>query len=57
MGIEEGEEMQAKCIENIIAENYPNFEKELVIQIRRLLRLKTNKTRKEPPHIILEFNH
>jgi hypothetical protein len=36
MGVEEGEEMQAKCIGNIfnkiIAENFPNLEKEMPIQ-------------------------
>jgi hypothetical protein len=56
MGIE-GKEEQAKGIENmfskIIAENFPNLEKEVFIQDRRLLGLKTDKTRKEPSHIIL----
>jgi hypothetical protein len=35
MGVEEGEEMQAKCIGNIfnkiIAENFPNLEKDMPI--------------------------
>jgi hypothetical protein len=34
MGIEEGEEVQAKGLNKIITENFPNFEKELSIQVQ-----------------------
>jgi hypothetical protein len=49
MGIEE-EAMQAKGTENIcnkIAVNLPNFGKEMVVQVQRLLRLQIDKTRRE----------
>jgi hypothetical protein len=51
MGIEEGEEIQAKDITNIvnkmIAENFPDLEKLLVHQ--------THMTKIEPPHSILQL--
>jgi hypothetical protein len=34
MGIEEGEEVQAEGLNKIITENFPNFEKELSIQLQ-----------------------
>jgi hypothetical protein len=34
MGIEEGEEVQAEGLNKIITENFPNFEKELSIQVQ-----------------------
>jgi hypothetical protein len=56
MGIKEGKEVQAKGIHNIfnkiIAENFPNFEKELFIQVKETSRppnrLKQNRT--SPQH-------
>jgi hypothetical protein len=60
MGIEEGKEVQVKGICNIfnktIAENFPNLEKELSIQVqegsRTLNRLDQNRT--SPQHIIIK---
>jgi hypothetical protein len=43
MGIKEGEEVQAKGIHNtfnkIIAQNFPNLEKELSIQVQEASRI------------------
>jgi predicted transcriptional regulator len=60
MDIEEGEEVQAKGMHNIFnkitAENFPNLEKELSIQVqeasRALNRLAQNRT--SPQHIIVK---
>jgi hypothetical protein len=50
----EGEEMQAEGIENLLhkisAENFPNVEKEMVIQVQRILGCRTDQiTKKLPP--------
>jgi hypothetical protein len=56
MGIEQGEEVKAKGIENIfnkiIAEKLPNIEKS-TSRVRRVLGLQTGNTRTDYPHIIL----
>jgi hypothetical protein len=61
MGIKEEEEMQANGIENrfnkIIAENLPNFEKEMLIQLQEPLGLQTKKIKTEPLHGILQLEH
>jgi hypothetical protein len=55
MGIEEGEEIQTKGIDNvfnnIIAENFPKLEKERDIQVQEAFR--TCRIRKETPSDIL----
>jgi hypothetical protein len=58
MGIEEGEEMQAKGIHNtfnkIITENFPNLKKTLPIQIQAASRApyRLDQNRTTPCHII-----
>jgi chromosome segregation ATPase len=58
MSIEEGEEVQAKEICNIfnkiVAENFPNFEKELSIQVQEASRTpkRLDRNRASPCHII-----
>jgi hypothetical protein len=60
MGIEEGEEMQAKGISNIlnkiITENFPNLEKTMTIQIQETSRTpnRLDKNRTTPQHIIIK---
>jgi hypothetical protein len=59
MGIKEGEEVQAKGICNIfnkiIAENFPNLEKEMPIQVQEASSIPTrhDQNRTSPPHIIV----
>jgi hypothetical protein len=57
MGIEEGEEMQAKVIHNlfnkIITENFLNLEEVLLIQVQETSRTPNNLTKIEPPYGIL----
>jgi hypothetical protein len=57
MGIEEGEEAQAKGICNIvnkiITENFPNLEKASPIQVQEIFKHQTDMTKIEPPHAIL----
>jgi hypothetical protein len=59
MGIEEGEEVQAKGICNIfnkiIAENFPNLEKEMPIQVQEASSIPTrhDQNRTSLPHIIV----
>jgi hypothetical protein len=52
MGIEEGEDIQSKDIENlfnrIIAENFPNLEKERVIQVLEAYRTPNQKKETSP---------
>jgi hypothetical protein len=63
MGIEEGEDMQAKGIHNIfnkiITENFPNLEKIMPIQVQEASRTqnkyKTDLTKIELPHDILSL--
>jgi chromosome segregation ATPase len=59
MGIEEGEEVQAKGICNIldkvIKENFPNLEKGLTIQVQEASRTKTDLTKIGPVHGILSL--
>jgi chromosome segregation ATPase len=59
MGIEEGEEVQAKGICNIfnkiITKNFPNLQKLMPIQYRKLPRHQTDLTKIEPPHNILSL--
>jgi hypothetical protein len=61
MGIEEGEEVQAKGILNIfnkiITENFPNLKKVLTIQVQEASRTghQTDLTKTEPPHSILSL--
>jgi hypothetical protein len=55
MGIK-GQEVQVEGIENIsnkiIAENFPNLDKNRVIQVKEAFRIKTDKKRTSPCHII-----
>jgi hypothetical protein len=59
MGIEKGEEVQAKVMPNIvnkiIAENFPNLEKELLIQVQEYPGHQTNliKNKTSPWHFII----
>jgi hypothetical protein len=57
MGIEEGEEVQAKGIHNIfnkiITENFLNLEKVMPIQVQEASRTPTDLTKIELPHDIL----
>jgi hypothetical protein len=59
MGIEEGEEVQAKRICNIfnkiITENLPNLKKVLPIRNRKFPEHQTDLTKMEPPHGILSL--
>jgi hypothetical protein len=59
MGIEEGEEVQAKGICNtfnkIITENFPNLEKVMPIQIQEASRTPKQLTKIELPHTILSL--
>jgi hypothetical protein len=61
MGIEEGEEIQAKGIDNlfnnIIAENFPNLEKGKDIENRRLSECQTGRVRKAETLDILKLKH
>jgi hypothetical protein len=60
MGIEEGEEVQAKGKHNIfsriITETFPNLEKGLPIQVQEASRTpnKVDQNRTSPQHIIIE---
>jgi hypothetical protein len=59
MGTEQGEERQAKGIEDtfnkIIAENFPNLKKEMLIQVQKAFRTpnRHDQNRITPQHIIL----
>jgi hypothetical protein len=59
MGIEEGEDVQAKGMCNIfnkiITEYFPNLEKYMPIQIQEALRNQTDQTKEETPHCILSL--
>jgi hypothetical protein len=52
MGIEEGEEVQAKVhtIYLIITENFPNLKKDFLIKVQKLPRPQTDLTKIEPLH-------
>jgi hypothetical protein len=54
MGIEEGEEVQAKGLYNIfnkiITENFPNLRKFCPFRYRKPLEHETDLTKIEPPH-------
>jgi hypothetical protein len=60
MGIEEGEEVQAKGItdilDKIIAENFPNLEKTMAIQVQEVSRTpnRLDQNRTTPQHIIIK---
>jgi hypothetical protein len=60
MGIEEGEEVQAKGIHNIfskiITENFPNLEKTMPIQVQEASRTpnRLDQNRTTPQHIIMK---
>jgi hypothetical protein len=60
MGIEEGELVQVKGIENvfdkIIAEEFPSLQKEMVIQVQEAFRTpnKQDQKRTSPRHIIVK---
>jgi hypothetical protein len=60
MGIEEGEEVQAKRIRNIfnkiITENFPNLQKVLPIQVQETSRIpnRLDQNRTTPQHIIIK---
>jgi hypothetical protein len=60
MGIEEGEEVQAKGIHNlfnkIITENFPNLEKTILIQVQEAFRTpnRLDQNRTIPWHIIIK---
>jgi hypothetical protein len=63
MGIEEGEEIQTKGIDNlfnnIVSENFPNVEKERDIQVQEVYRMPNQQnrqkttTKKTPPEILI----
>jgi hypothetical protein len=56
MGIEEGEEVQTKGIQNIfnkIIENFPNLEKTMPIQVQEASRTPIDLTKIDLPHDIL----
>jgi hypothetical protein len=59
MGIEEGEQVQAKGIHNIVnkimTENFPNLEKTMPIQVQEASRTQTDLTKIELPHDILSL--
>jgi hypothetical protein len=60
MGIEEGEEVQAKGMHNIfnkiITENFPNLEKDIPIQMQEASRTpnRPDQNRTTPRHIIIK---
>jgi ribosomal protein L39E len=60
MGIEEGEEVQAKGMCNIfnkiITENFPNLEKTMLIQVQEASRIpnRLDQNRATPQHIIIK---
>jgi hypothetical protein len=60
MGIEEGEEVQAKGMRNIfnktITENFPNLEKDIPIQMQEASRTTTrpDQNRSNPQHIVIK---
>jgi hypothetical protein len=58
MGIEEGEETQAKGTDDlfnrIITKNFPNLEKERVTRFRKPIEPQTDRTRNTPRHIIIK---
>jgi hypothetical protein len=60
MGIEEGEEVQAKQMYNIvnkiITENFPNIEKTMPIQVQKAYRApnRLDQNRTTPQHIIIK---
>jgi hypothetical protein len=60
MGVEEGEEKQIKGIDNlfnrIIAENFPNLEKERVTQVQEAYRIPNHQDQKKNTsrHIIIK---
>jgi hypothetical protein len=60
MGIEEGEEIQTKGIDNLlnklIAESFPNLEKERIIQMQEAYRTPSHQDQKgnTPRHIIIK---
>jgi hypothetical protein len=60
MSIEEGEEIETKCIDdifnNIIAENFPNLEKERDIQVQKVYRTPNHQDQKRntPRHVIIK---
>jgi hypothetical protein len=57
MGIEEGEELQAKGIHNIfnkmISENFPNLEKSMPIQVQEASRTPNTPDQNRTTHSIL----
>jgi hypothetical protein len=59
MGIEEGEEVQAKGMHNIfnkiITEHFPNLEKSMPILCKRIPEYQTDLTKTELPHSILSL--
>jgi chromosome segregation ATPase len=59
MGIEEGEEVQAKgmcdIFNKIITENFPNLEKSMLIRCKRPPEHQTDLTKIELPHSILSL--
>jgi hypothetical protein len=59
MGIEE--DIQAKLTTNtfnkIISENFPNLEKEMVIQEQEALRILNRQGLKRSPHVTLQLKH
>jgi hypothetical protein len=63
MGIEEGEEVQAKGMHNIfnkiITENFPNLEKSIPIQMQETSRTpnRPNQNRSTPRHIIIKITN
>jgi hypothetical protein len=60
MGIKEGREVQTKelcnIVNKIIAENFPNLEKELAIQVQEVSRApnRLNQNSTSPQHIIIK---
>jgi hypothetical protein len=63
MGIEEGEEVQAKGMRNIYnkitTENFPNLEKSMPIQVQEASRTpqRPDQNRTTPQHIIIKTTH
>jgi hypothetical protein len=62
MDVEEGEEIQTKGIDNLfnrlIAENFPNLEKERVTQVQEVYRTPNHQDQKRnnPRHIIIKIS-
>jgi hypothetical protein len=60
MGIEEGEAIQTKCIDNLfsrrIAENFPNLNKESITEVQEIYRKPNHQDHKRntPRHIIIK---